>query len=302
MSAKSKQSTILVRLFDSFILEKTILNKSPSTVESYRTSFRVLQSTMPELFDGKVKPSKSLFLEFAHRLQAKGLSLATVNHYLRDARVFFYWAIEEGYLEPFKVMCIKDTTPNKQPFSSADMKRLLIPPGSSAPFIMWRDWAIVNMVYGTSVRASTVVNMHMSDIDYKADIITLRHTKNNKMATEILVPTLKKALLKYLHRREVESEYLFPSYRGTKLTPNGLSQSMAKYAEQRGIEKRGIHRIRHTFGKEFAAAGGDVYDLQRIMTHRDIRTTQRYIDLYGNHERRDRLIKVNPLEIASKNN
>jgi site-specific recombinase XerD len=41
----------------------------------------------------------------------------------------------------------------------------------------------------------------------------------------------------------------------------------------------GPHLLRHTFGRLYITAGGDVFSLQRILGHSQIATTRRYVDL-----------------------
>ena len=46
-----------------------------------------------------------------------------------------------------------------------------------------------------------------------------------------------------------------------------------------GSGKLGPHRLRHTFGRHWVAAGGSLSALQRVMGHADITTTAGYVDL-----------------------
>ncbi len=56
-------------------------------------------------------------------------------------------------------------------------------------------------------------------------------------------------------------------------------QKAATRALRRANLPAGPHALRHTFGRLYIMAGGDVFSLQRIMGHRDIATTKQYVDM-----------------------
>lgn len=76
------------------------------------------------------------------------------------------------------------------------------------------------------------------------------------------------------------------------LTRSGVEQVLRRALARGGIEtpKAGAHLLRHTFGRHWIKAGGDVFSLQRIMGHRNLSTTQIYVrmnteDLADQHAR-----------------
>jgi len=58
----------------------------------------------------------------------------------------------------------------------------------------------------------------------------------------------------------------------------GLQQAVKRAMARAGLQG-GPHLLRHTFGRLYVMAGGDVFSLQRIMGHRQISTTRRYVDM-----------------------
>jgi integrase/recombinase XerD len=63
-----------------------------------------------------------------------------------------------------------------------------------------------------------------------------------------------------------------------ELTVSGLAQAVRRALRRAGISG-GPHLLRHTFARLYITAGGDVFSLQRILGHRQIETTKRYVDL-----------------------
>lgn len=297
MSVK-KYSDTVETLFSSFIRECSLYQKSHSTIENYQNSFKALCRHIDGIENSRIGTiNKSLILDYTESLSSTYTSVATVNHYLRDIRAFLYWCMENEYLPQFKIKCVKDTTPLKTPYSKGDIKVLLRKPSPGDGFIEWRGWAIINTVIGCGARSQTLTNMLKQDIDFSNNSIYLRHNKDGRKNNSILlVPQLKKALLSYLRYNPYENDVLFPNIHGEHMTPNGLRGSIEAYNKNRGVNQTSVHLLRHTFGALWAENGGDVYELQRIMTHKDIRTTQNYINMYSDKNKNERSIKFNPLE------
>ena len=204
--------------------------------------------------------------------------------------------MEDEYIPPFKVKCIKDTTPKKMPYTKEEAKVMLRKPSINDGFAEWRSWGVINMVMGCGVRAMTIVNMLKEDMDFANNTIYLRHSKDGGQNVITLVPQLKRAIVTYLKHNIFDTEFLFPSITGARMTVNGLRQSIASYNRSRGVQQTSIHLLRHTFGAMWAENGGDVYQLQRIMTHKDIRTTQNYINMYQDRSNDAKVVKFNPPE------
>ena len=83
------------------------------------------------------------------------------------------------------------------------------------------------------------------------------------------------------------------------LTINSLEFSIRQYNRSRGVEKTSIHLFRHTFAKMYIQAGGDPFRLQKLLNHKDLTMTRRYVNLYSNDLSLD-YDKLNPLEQLSK--
>lgn len=83
----------LLEAFEEFIEEKEAQNKSPKTIHNYRQTFEAFCKF--NAFDrntGIEAVTRKVFLEWVNDM-AQDKSPVTVNHYLRDVRVFLYWCI-----------------------------------------------------------------------------------------------------------------------------------------------------------------------------------------------------------------
>jgi integrase len=71
---------------------------------------------------------------------------------------------------------------------------------------------------------------------------------------------------------------------GTKLTPKSLAHIFERWLADRGL-KIHPHQLRKTFATELYVAGEDLTTIQRLLGHKDPKTTMRYLDASAQKER-----------------
>ena len=87
----------------------------------------------------------------------------------------------------------------------------------------YQDTAILWVLVSSGIRKSELANLDVSDVDLERRRLTIREGKGNKDRTAIVSSKCVDAIETYLLRREdVESDALFLSRYGNRLTPNGV--------------------------------------------------------------------------------
>ena len=145
--------------------------------------------------------------------------------------------------------------------------------GDPAPL---RLLAMIELLYGSGLRASELVTLPLSAVPRDAPFLTI----TGKGGKERLVPlgTRARAVLsRWLAVRPEGSPWLFPS-RGKHLTRVRLYQLLKALAERSGIDPAKIspHVLRHAFATHLLEGGADLRALQTLLGHADIATTQIY--------------------------
>ena len=93
--------------------------------------------------------------------------------------MFLRYCFDQKYMDGFPLMLVKEDESFKEPYTEAELKKLLEQPRGNS-WTEWRTWAAINLLVATGVRASTVVNIKIRDVDYDHNIIRLRKLKNRK--------------------------------------------------------------------------------------------------------------------------
>ena len=171
-------------------------------------------------------------------------------------------------------------------------------------FIGFRNYTIMNILFGTGIRKSELLNIALSDFDWACNTIKI-YGKGRK---ERLVPmgyTLQKIVLAYIRKRKeylAEHKYnnsikLFISKDGRPLSVGGLNTlfRFLRDGKKTWSTRVSAHTFRHTLAKYFLLNGGDLFTLQKILGHEDISITRLYVDL-NNSEIQTQNYKYNPLD------
>ncbi len=144
-----------------------------------------------------------------------------------------------------------------------------------------RDMAILELLYSSGVRVSELVGLNFNHVDLDLGIIKVM----GKGRKERIVPIGSKAieaLKRYIDQRgELRGEEpLFINPQGGRLTSRSVGRLVKKYSRQSGVlRKVSPHSLRHTFATHLLDAGADIREIQEMLGHASLSTTQRYIHL-----------------------
>ena len=132
--------------------------------------------------------------------------------------------------------------------------------------------------YGCGLRVSELVALQVRDIDGERRVLRIVQGKGAKDRLVPLGPTLLGQLRGYwqLYR---PSQWLFPGRsRATALGISSIQKAFTKAKADAGVEKiGGIHSLRHAYATHQLEAGMPVHRLQRLLGHRDLHATLRYV-------------------------
>ena len=284
----------------SFIRHCQLKNLAPYTVKYYKENLQFFLDSMPQVkFVDEI--NQELIDQFVCTLMDRGNRVTAINARLRASFVFLRYCFEQEYAEAFPLSLIKEDETFKEPYTEAELKKLLRQPQGDR-WTEWREWAAINLLVATGARANTVVNIKISDVDFEHNIIHLRKLKNRKQQILPISSALKAALEKYLRVWDWEDDnYLFPGSHNTQMQAHTLEERIRKYNIERGVTKTSTHLFRHTFAKNYVLAGGGMVQLQAILGHSTLDMTRKYINLYGNDIQRD-FDRLNPLNHIMEGN
>ena len=256
-------------------------NLREGTIEHYKNSYKQLYKFFnPNMPISQI--NSDMYKKYVLYLRERISNDVSINAYLRDFITTMHFLMSEGYIPHFKLRAIKVDKPNVETYTEEELNCLLQKPNiKKCSFIEYQAWVMTSFLFSTGVRQRSLINILIKDIDFDNDIVHVNVTKNRK---PLLVPinmTMSNILREFLKHRQHKNtdEYLFCNVFGKQLVKSTCYTMLYNYNKQRGIQKTGIHRYRHTFAKQWILNGGNVVSLSKILGHSSLQITQNYINL-----------------------
>ena len=281
---KRKTTKTVSNLFERFLDDKKLNNMTDATITNYRRFYSLYDKAIC-IADIPIEDfSNDYLVEWYKFLGDSKLKPSTIKQYISAMRVFHLWLYDEGYIERKpKSFYIKTEDNIPRYYSNDEIKLLLKKPDRKASFEEYSTYVMICFILATGVRAATLVEIRISDIDFEDRIITLRHLKNRSKAIIPLSDKLYKVLKEYLSEfvRESGDTYLFCDRYEKQISTHGLRGRLHRYCNDRGVEFKDLHAFRHTFAKNYIANGGSIEKLQKLLTHKSLQMTAYYANIFG---------------------
>jgi len=145
----------------------------------------------------------------------------------------------------------------------------------------FRNRAIIELLYGSGLRISELINLKLSDIEFEAGFIRVLG-KGNKQRLVPMGTYAKEAIEKYLDQKPPSkslsvNNLLFTNRLGSKYSRVGMWKIIKNTVKKAGIDKNITpHTFRHSFATHLLEGGADLRIVQEMLGHADISTTQIY--------------------------
>lgn len=219
--------------------------------------------------------------EYLNHMQLdRACKSTTLARMISSIRGFFDFAVERGAVEQSPAARLR--TP-KQPkrlpiyLVPQEVVRLLEAPDADSTQGL-RDRAIMTAFVFTGMRLSELVGANLGDLDLTHQTLRIMG-KGRKERIAPLNQIVIGALNAYLQARPLsDSPALFLNKYGRRLTGRMIEKIVRTYALKSGIFKDGIspHKLRHTFATMLHASDVDLIEIQALMGHASIASTQIY--------------------------
>jgi len=256
------------------IRELQLQRKSPNTIRAYVNA--VIQLAR---FHGQSPEhiSRDQVRAFLHHLIVEQKQAdSTLNQKLSGIRFFYRNVIGDTAFD-LKIRR-KRTGRLPMPLSRIEVKNLI--QATTNP----KHRMMLMTVYSAGLRLSEVVHLQVCDIHSQRMLIHVRHGKGDKDRYTLLSPRLLNELRRYWQAFRPES-WLFPGRSADDpLCDRTLQRVFNRSQEKAGIKGRfSIHCLRHSFATHLLEGGTDIVTIQKLLGHRDLSTTARYLHVTNKH-------------------
>ena len=213
----------------------------------------------------------------------------SVARKIASLRTFFQFLIREGVVEsnPAKMVAtqkMERKIPNH--LSMEEAVRFIESPDPNTD-LGRRDRAILEFLYATGIRVGELVSLNLRDIDFRERLVRVTGKRKKQRIVPFGEPALQ-ALMHYLEESrpvflagcppaERDDQAVFLHRRGGRLTTRSVGRMIDKYIRQcADVHNISPHGLRHTFATHLLDSGADLRDIQELLGHARLSTTQIY--------------------------
>jgi integrase/recombinase XerD len=277
------------RFLDAVWMERGL---APNTLAAYRADLTALDRWLGDHETELTAAKRGDLLEFmASRAQAGAQPRSTARQ-LSSFRRFYRYLVREGSLREdptAQIAMPKVGRSLPRSLTEEEVEALLAAPTVGDP-LGHRDRTMLEVLYATGLRVSELVNLKLTQVNLNQGVLRIV----GKGDRERLIPLGEEAVQwvqQFLHgpRMEIllerQTDFLFPTRRGDRMTRQAFWHIIKRYARKAGIDKElSPHTLRHAFATHLLNHGADLRVVQMLLGHSDLSTTQIYT-----HVARERL-------------
>lgn len=218
-----------------------------------------------------------------HRLGARK---STAARKLSSLRSFFRFLERQGLVAGNPAVLVRNPKQERRQPKALNVDQALslmeaqAPPGPEG----LRDLALAELLYGSGLRVSEALSLDLDGLDLSSNLVRVMG-KGSKERIAPLSEASQRRLSRYLDQRSAfspdpEEPALFLGARGGRLNRREAGRIVAKLAKLAGLPQNvHPHMLRHSFATHLLISGADLRDVQELLGHKRISTTQRYTHL-----------------------
>ncbi len=263
---------------------------SKNTLESY---LRDVSQYSEYLAGAGIKDAKSAtnatITEYVSYLTRLGKSNATVSRNVATLRNYYTFLTAMGITKSNPTAGVKTQKAEKKlpdVLTSQEVVTLLQQPDAS-DYKGCRDKAMLELLYATGIKVSELISIEVSDINFQVGVLHLKGNKNERIIP--MYPAALKAVSTYITKArnlivsDRTENVLFANMNGQPLTRQGFWKIIKYYAEKAKINKDITpHTLRHSFAAHLLENGAQLKDIQEMLGHADISSTNIYAQMMRN--------------------
>jgi integrase/recombinase XerD len=266
---------------------------SENTIAAYRndlSQFAGFLTKMEPPMTSWAEVNQNSVVNFILHLKEREYTSSTVARKVAAIKSFFHFLLAEGTIEDDPTVDLDSPKVQKRlPKSMSHdlVNRLLAEPAKDSTPKGQRDKALLELLYATGMRVTELVSLDIDDVNLASANVRCF----GKGAKERIIPIYNRAaqaLEEYLRKgrprlsKDPSEKALFLNHRGKRLTRQGLWLIIKRYADEIGMGSEVTpHTLRHSFATHMLSGGAGLREVQKLLGHANISTTQVYTHVNG---------------------
>lgn len=265
-----------------------VQGRSTATVKGYRADLTSLSPDISTLNDFTLNNLRACLA----REVRDGKSRATIARRTAAIKSFSGWARKNKLIdtdEAAKLATPKIHRKLPQVLEKKQAAEFVANAGSKNQDEFYRDSAILELIYATGMRVAELCRLDIGDVNLENQVARVLGKGDKERIIPFGVPA-KQAMSNWLNVRPEpvdKSEALFLGVRGKRMDPRQVRRIVDIAAKNTGVDHLSPHALRHTAATHLLEGGADLREVQELLGHSSLQTTQIYT-----HVRAERIVKI----------
>ncbi len=275
--------------FETYLREDKAL--SENTIVSYCRDVRQfsewLERDRTMQLNSAAKEDISSYLQY---LQGMGKSPSTISRSAASLKRFFSYLMEKGKVKHNPAAgIVLEKHGRKLPsiLTNHEVDLFLSQPDLTDPKGI-RDKAMLELLYASGIRVSELIGLDLEDVNLSVGFLVCRSGDKERVIP--LYKVAVRSIQEYMHNvrpvltADNGETALFVNVNGGRMSRQGFWKIVKSYQAKAGIQKEITpHTLRHSFAAHLLENGADIRDIQEMLGHADLSTTQIYTKVIRSH-------------------
>ena len=273
---------VLLKKYHAYLLLEKSLSKN--TIDAYERDLNTLLEYLEQIDVDVLDVKKEHLVDFLIELCNIGIQPRTQARVVSGIKSFYKFLVYDKQLMQNPTIFLEQPKIGfrlPEVLSVDEINRIVQSVDLSKPEGQ-RNKTIVEVLYGSGLRVSELVNLKISNIFFEERFMKVEGKGSKQRLVPLSDESLKQMKFWFLNRNLLNiqpgnEDFLFLNRRGTKLTRAMIFSIVKKMALDAGIKKNvSPHTFRHSFATHLLEGGANLRAIQQLLGHESIMTTEIY--------------------------
>ena len=259
---------------------------SQHTITSYSTDLKQFEKFLSFRYsDTKIEEADhKIIREWLVSLMEENNNPKSINRKIASLRSYYKFLLKQELIDrdpSLKIRILKSPKNIPQFVNEVDIIRILDEYEYEEGFEGIRDKLLLELLYGTGIRMSELINMKENDINYYDESVKVLGKRNKEriipLSRELIILIKKYNIEKRKNFNTNEIDHIIVTNKGGKCYPMMVYRTVKKYLDIfTTIDKRSPHILRHTFATHLLNKGAELNAVKDLLGHTSLAATQVY--------------------------